>query len=212
MPDVKHFDPDEAVAAVVPLVWRQGWAGTGISDIVAATGLSRSSLYATFGNKEGLCLAAVRRYLADQLDPAVSAMAGGAAGLPDVAGYFGRLITIRCAGPRALWGCLAANLLAAPEAALPGVGRTLAEFEQRLSGAFAAALGRARELGQVHEDAETEVAAEHLVLLSHGVNLRSRAGASPRVLRAAVAAALGAVRAPGSDVDIWPQGKWRQTN
>ncbi|MFI6495115.1 TetR/AcrR family transcriptional regulator [Streptomyces sp. NPDC050564] len=39
---------------MVRLFWRQGVATTGIQDIVNATGLNRSSLYATFGGKQEL--------------------------------------------------------------------------------------------------------------------------------------------------------------
>lgn len=52
MPDVKHFDPDTVLESVVRLFWRQGVASTGIQDVVTATGLNRSSLYATFGGKQ----------------------------------------------------------------------------------------------------------------------------------------------------------------
>lgn len=63
MPDIKHFDPDTALETVVRLFWRQGVASTGIQDVVAATGLNRSSLYATFGGKQELYRAALRRYV-----------------------------------------------------------------------------------------------------------------------------------------------------
>lgn len=40
MSDIKHFDPDMALEAVVRLFWRQGPASTGIQDVVTATGLN----------------------------------------------------------------------------------------------------------------------------------------------------------------------------
>jgi len=60
VPDVKHFDTEQVLAAVEQLFWRQGVASTGIQDIVSVTGLSRSSLYSTFGGKDELYLAALR--------------------------------------------------------------------------------------------------------------------------------------------------------
>lgn len=56
-------------------------------------------------------------------------------------------------------------------------------------------------------DLDIPAVAEHLALLAQGINVRSRAGADPRALRRAVAAALSALRAPGCDIDTWPQGK-----
>lgn len=207
MPDVKHFDPDQAVGTVVGLLWQRGWSGTGIADVVKATGVSRSSLYATFGSKDDLCLAAVRRYLAEQVDPAFAALAAGGAGLPDLVAFFGRLITARCVGPRARWGCLATNLQTTSDRISPGVADALGIHQQRLLEALTAALTTARDRAQLRDDLNVPAVAEHLALLAHGINVRSRAGADPRALRRAVAAALSALRGADCEIDTWPQGK-----
>lgn len=207
MPDVKHFDPDQAVGTVVGLLWQHGWSSTGIADVVEATGVSRSSLYATFGSKDDLCLAAVRRYLAEQVDPAFGALAAGGTGLPDLVAFLGRLITARCVGPRARWGCLATNLQTTSDRISPDVAKVLAIHQRRLLEALTAALTTARDRAQLRGDVDIPAVAEHLALVAQGINVRSRVGADPRAMRRAVAAALGALRAPGCDIDTWPRGK-----
>lgn len=202
MPDVKHFDPDQAVGTVVELLWRCGWPNTGIADVVAATGLSRSSLYATFGGKNELFLAAVRRYLSEHVDPVFDALAVGNGGLTDLAAFFDQLITARCRGRRARWGCLATNLQGNAAAVSTDVAPVLAEHQQRLRDAMTGALTTARNRGQLRDDLAIEAVAEHLALLAQGINLRSRAGAEPRALRRAAEVALSALRAHGSDVEI----------
>lgn len=42
--------------------WRRGYAATSVQDLVDGTGLSRSSLYSTFQNKQGLYQKALQRY------------------------------------------------------------------------------------------------------------------------------------------------------
>src|SRR6516165_2515649 len=42
--------------------WRQGYEGTALSDLTAAMGINRPSLYATFGNKEALFRKVLDRY------------------------------------------------------------------------------------------------------------------------------------------------------
>lgn len=202
MPDVKHFDPDTTVGTVVELLWRRGWPSTGIADVVAATGLSRSSLYATFGGKNDLFLTAVRRYLAEYVDSMFGELATGSGGLADLAAFFDRLITARCTGRRARWGCLATNLHTFAGSAVGDVAPVLAEHQQRLRDAVSAALITARDLGQLRDDLTVPAVAEQLALLAQGINVRSRAGADPRHLRRAAEAALIALRAPGSDVDL----------
>lgn len=202
MPDVKHFDPDQTVGAVVELLWQHGWPNTGIADVVAATGLSRSSLYATFGGKNDLFLAAVRRYLADYVDPMFDELAAGSGGLADLATFFDQLITARCTGRRARWGCLATNVHTFAGDAVGAVAPALAAHQQRLRDALTAALTTARNLRQLRDDLPVPAVAEQFALLAQGINVRSRAGADPRALRRAAQAALVAVRAPDSDVDI----------
>ncbi|MGP3964718.1 TetR/AcrR family transcriptional regulator [Nonomuraea sp. 3N208] len=92
MPDIKHFDPDVALDQVVRLFWERGADTTGINDVVAVTGLSRSSLYATFGGKQQLYAAALRHYLERQSRPVFDALATDGRGLPAIAAFFDRLV------------------------------------------------------------------------------------------------------------------------
>ena len=59
----REFDESEVLDAAIAAFWRGGYAATSISDLQAATGLSRGSLYKAFGYKHGLFLAALDRYL-----------------------------------------------------------------------------------------------------------------------------------------------------
>ena len=188
MPDVKHFDPAEVLTAVELLFWRKGIAATGIQDIVAATGLSRSSLYSSFGGKDDLYLAALQRYLDLRSRPMFDRLAADARGLPGVEDFFDRLIRLRCSGDHARWGCLVSN------AHTEGPGEAaLAVLEQHHAGlreAFAAGLEVAKGKGQLRQGVDLDGSAEMLVLLAYAINLRSRSGVDRASLRTGVRAAL----------------------
>lgn len=205
MADVKHFDPSAVVGTVQQLLWQRGWANTGVQDIVDVTGVGRSSLYATFGSKQDLCLAAIQRYLAEQAAPVFGALQADRRGLPAIADFFGGLITARCVGPRARWGCLITNLLADAQGLENAIADVLVEHNDRLVSALSAALRAAADREQLRADVDLHGAAEQLALLAHGVNLRSRTGADEATLRSAVAAALNALRGPGVLADTWPR-------
>ncbi|MEV5593918.1 TetR/AcrR family transcriptional regulator [Streptomyces sp. NPDC052496] len=190
MPDIKHFDPDAALEAVVRLFWERGVASTGIQDVVDRTGVSRSSLYATFGGKQDLYLAALRRYVEQWSRPAFARLAADPRGLPAVTEFFDELIRLRCSGPYARWGCLVANAHTGPASAEPDVRQLLEEHHALLAGALRAVLRTAAELGQLVPGTDPDAGAELLALLAYGVNLRSRTGADPEVLKATVTAAL----------------------
>ena len=56
------FDPDRALEAALRVFWKKGYEGTALSDLTAAMGINRPSIYATFGNKEALFRKALDRY------------------------------------------------------------------------------------------------------------------------------------------------------
>lgn len=57
----RSFDPDEVLDRARAVFWNLGYAATSLDDLAAATGLNRPSLYAAFGDKHALYLAALER-------------------------------------------------------------------------------------------------------------------------------------------------------
>jgi AcrR family transcriptional regulator len=47
--------------------WQNGYEGTSLTNLLEATGLTKLSLYAAFGNKESLFQKVVERYQRDYL-------------------------------------------------------------------------------------------------------------------------------------------------
>ncbi|MFI5683422.1 TetR/AcrR family transcriptional regulator [Streptomyces sp. NPDC051636] len=193
MPDIKHFDPDTVLETVMRLFWREGLAATGIQDVVTATGLSRSSLYATFGGKQELYRAALRRYVEQRSEPAFRRLAEDGRGLPAVADFFTALIEARCSGEYARWGCMVSNAHAGAENGDAEVRAVLDRHHRQLREAMYAAPATAGTQGQLAPGVQPEAVAELPALLAYGVNLRSRAGADARELTRSVTAALDSI-------------------
>ncbi|MEV8440609.1 TetR/AcrR family transcriptional regulator [Actinosynnema sp. NPDC051121] len=190
MPDVKHFDPEAVLGSVEELFWRRGVSSTGVQDIVTATGVNRSSLYATFGGKRELYVAALRRYVDRRSAPVLRRLTEDDRGLPAIADFFHALIRSRCSGEHARWGCMVTNAHAGTENDDPDVRSLLQEHHDALRAAMCAALERARADGGLRPGIAPTTSADVLALLAYGVNLRSRAGASPEALRETVTAVL----------------------
>ncbi|WP_423606526.1 TetR/AcrR family transcriptional regulator [Sphingomonas sp. MS122] len=57
----RTFDPDTALGAAAERFRAQGYSGTSLDDLAAATRLNRPSLYSAFGDKKSLYLAALAR-------------------------------------------------------------------------------------------------------------------------------------------------------
>src|SRR5512143_3368215 len=54
----QEFETTEVLRNAMYVFWSKGYEAASLADILAATGLSKSSLYATFGDKRSLFLAA----------------------------------------------------------------------------------------------------------------------------------------------------------
>lgn len=71
----RSFDEDQAIDAAMRVFWEKSFEGTTMTDLTDATGLSRSSIHAAFGSKEGLFLKAVERYKSGQMKHIPKALA-----------------------------------------------------------------------------------------------------------------------------------------
>jgi len=62
MPWEKQFDIDERLERAMRAFWARGYEATSMQDLVAAMGVNRGSLYATYGDKRSLFLKSLRHY------------------------------------------------------------------------------------------------------------------------------------------------------
>lgn len=62
MPWQKQFDIDEVLDEAMQVFWARGYEATSMQELVDRTGVNRGSLYATYGDKRALFLAAMHMY------------------------------------------------------------------------------------------------------------------------------------------------------
>ncbi|MFZ1177532.1 MAG: helix-turn-helix domain-containing protein [Mycobacterium sp.] len=70
----REFDYDEVVRAARDVFWERGYVATSLSQLLAATGLSKSTLYQAFGSRRTLFAVAVENYLAEVMSPLIAPM------------------------------------------------------------------------------------------------------------------------------------------
>lgn len=58
----RSFDRDRALDAAMKVFWSKGFEGASLAELTEAMGINPPSLYAAFGDKEGLFLEAAERY------------------------------------------------------------------------------------------------------------------------------------------------------
>ncbi|MNQ48614.1 HTH-type transcriptional repressor ComR [compost metagenome] len=71
MARTKEFNEDQALDKAIEIFWHKGYNGTSAQDLVTYLGLSRSSLYDTFGDKQKLFARSLQRYQKNAQDQIV---------------------------------------------------------------------------------------------------------------------------------------------
>lgn len=62
MPWEKQFNTEEALGKALEAFWAHGYEATSMQELVDCTGVNRGSLYATYGDKRAIFLAALGQY------------------------------------------------------------------------------------------------------------------------------------------------------
>jgi TetR/AcrR family transcriptional repressor of nem operon len=165
----REFDPDAALESAMQLFWSKGYEATSVDDLCAATGLSRSSLYAAFGDKRALLLKSIDLYA----DARIAAFLGAALGRKvsaraSIEAFLDDLIDRIVAGPGrrgCFLGNCAAELAPGDREAAEHVRRGFARIESL----FRDALARAREREEIRGD--PEALARFLTCMTQGLRL-----------------------------------------
>jgi AcrR family transcriptional regulator len=167
------FDVERATDQLVELFWERGYDQVSQQDMTAATGLSTSSLYNTFGTKPQIFHQVMRRYL-HRAAAMLAPLAEGSAGTADVADFFARLRQQLGTGSSPA-GCLAVTTMCTHVHRTDGALALAEEHRARLVGGFSAALTRARAQGE-HIPADPDRLAAVLMAALIGVFATWRAG------------------------------------
>jgi len=194
MAGVKKFDRDEVLGHAMTLFWQRGYAASSIDDLVRAMGINRGSIYATFGNKRSLFLAALERYGREFAAPMFAALDD-----PDPRRAIERMlesIISRTSDLRWPRGCLHTNTALE----CPGVGdtitRTIANGIGCQESAIYEVLRRAQCEGILDPTQDARALARFFVAVAQGMNVVNKATGETTMLRDMVKAAMSVWKGP----------------
>lgn len=168
----RAFDETDVLDAAVQTFWELGYEATSVDDLTQRTGLSRSSLYATFGSKDELFTSALHHYIEQSVGASLAELERGPDGVAAIRRFFGTLAA-RAGDGGTLFGCLAANTIA--ELGLRGSAQRplLDAYRARINQAFESALGRAADAGEI-ESHELRLRARTLGTIAIGLFITLR--------------------------------------
>lgn len=184
MSGMKQFDESAAVLNAAHAFWHKGFSATSLSDLEAATGLGRSSLYNAFGSKEALYERALERYADVYARPILKSLE--VSDIRVAIQQFFNLAVAALLDPSTPPGCLAA-MACHETGGVEGPGAQFTSFQLGLiRNALRDALDRGVAAGQIGAHADTTALALAYTALLRGLASLHKGGQGAQELNAIV--------------------------
>jgi TetR/AcrR family transcriptional regulator, copper-responsive repressor len=174
----RAYDPDAALRAARDVFWVKGYAATSLDDIAQATGMNRPSLYAAFGDKDAIYLAALQLQ-ADGMVKAV--MAAVDLDLPlrsFLQLFFSRTIDSYLAGEHGARGCFLIGTALTEFINRDKVAVLVREAFLRVETLLEQRLKSARTKGELPKSADPKAFAHLISATMHELSMLARSGES----------------------------------
>jgi TetR/AcrR family transcriptional repressor of nem operon len=181
MPRPKAFDPNAALDRAVDLFWQRGFEAVSVQDLVDHLGISRSSLYQTFGDKQALYLAALDRYRQQGEGEARLLREAEATPLDAIRRFFQSIVE-GAGTDESCRGCLLANAAVERGPSDAETARRATAALEGMQSSFERVLASAQAKGELSPDRDVKALGRYLANAVYG--LRATARLSPE--RAAV--------------------------
>jgi TetR/AcrR family transcriptional repressor of nem operon len=188
------YDRDDLLRCATALFWERGFAGTSVDDVVRATGVSRSSLYAAFPDKSALFLAALEHYLDTVTSAKLERLAQGGRAALVIRTFLLDVADERPTANAPAHGCLLTNTAVEIGAGEKRIAELVRKAFARLERALADRLDEAQQQGDLAAGTDPKQFARQLATLVQGLRVMTRLGMEPRVARDAVRSALAPLR------------------
>jgi TetR/AcrR family transcriptional repressor of nem operon len=173
----REFEEAEVLDRALAAFWRLGYEACSMSELVKSTGLQRQSLYNSFGDKDALFLAVLKRYQRHsaaelgQLDRPDATLA-------DLRAYMERVLAIQAA--RGCGACLLVRTAFGPQAREPRVRKAVTAGARAVRECFVRVVERAVRSGELPKETEPESCAAYLYAVLNGLAALTRTGGEAR--------------------------------
>jgi AcrR family transcriptional regulator len=176
----REFDVDQVLDRAMRVFWQHGYEGAALSDLTAAMGINRPSLYAAYGNKESLFEQVLQRY-----SEQVTGYVREALEQPTVREVVEHLLrgTVRATtsrgGPK---GCLTVHgaLACGPESEVARA--ELARWRRALETSIRARLRRGQQEGDLPPTAHPAELSRYVATVMQGIAVQAAGGTSRAAL------------------------------
>lgn len=192
MPWDKQFDVDATLDRAVNQFWEHGYESTTMQELVDCTGVNRASLYATYGDKRAIFIAALQRYDVARRQ----AMLGKLANVRplDAIRRLFAAFSEQASDDTHPRGCFLANTAIELAAHDEEVREIVARAQRELEEFFRRKIEEGQAAGDIPDTVDAGAKAQSLLAALLGLLVLVRSRPEPRLLRGISAQALAALR------------------
>jgi TetR/AcrR family transcriptional repressor of nem operon len=177
----REFERETALKEAIKVFADHGFEGTSTEALMRAMGISRQSMYDTFGDKRQLYLEALQHYNANSVSELIRNLSTGSS---PIKGLEAALLAFSTKpSPDAPLGCLGVGAICEfgrsdqQVSLLTDVaGKTVLSALERL-------IGEAKDRGEIGPDIDVRAAAQFMLATFSGMKVTARGGATPETLR-----------------------------
>lgn len=190
----REFDKQMALSAAMQVFWKKGYVGASLAELCDAMGINKPSMYAAFGNKESLFLAATDYYIEFYAKKHVQVLMGQASLRSRLRAYLHSVVAEQCAGEHPK-GCYISLCVAESASdALPDKAFEKVEYARDYAESYLSEfLGEEQVDGRLSAEQDSAVIAKSLITLLHGTASMARGGASFDSLAPVIELALNSI-------------------
>lgn len=190
------FERDQVLTEAMTLFWSQGYNRTSMRDLTQATQLNPGSLYAAFGNKQGLFLESVDLYSRALRRETEATLGGEGNAAARIRRFFDNLLDSSAHDPQNK-GCLLINTLIEAPADEPELRRRAGEALKYVEGRFSKVLAEGQNDGSIQTATPPERQARLLMTGIFGLRVYARMPAGQDQAREIVDTLLQAILRTG---------------
>ena len=175
MARTKEFNEDKALDKAIEIFWHKGYNGTSAQDLVTHLGLSRSSLYDTFGDKQKLFSKSLQRYQKQSKDDIVK-LFEDSKNIKETLHDIFKQAVIESLQDRITKGCFMVN--SSVELAMhdEDISKIVKSNSQEMEAVFTNALKKGQASGDISKAADARVLARFIFNTYSGIRVLARAG------------------------------------
>lgn len=193
MARTKEFNEMEVLDKAIDLFWFKGYNGASMQDVVDSLGLSRSSIYDTFGDKHQLYIAALEQYRKQAAGGLINMVTQSTNPLQTIQQLF-EMLSNDSVNAVCNKGCFMTNSTIELAPHDPQIHKIVKDNMQDIEEAFYNLVKKGQDLGEITNKQDARALARFLFNTISGIRVAAKSGAGKAVYQDIIEVTLSVLR------------------